>query len=641
MTDTTPGPGDLLAADVVRRWVDRAADLLAAARPVIDRANVFPVADSDTGTNLCLTLAQGQRAVQALPPAADLDDVLRALAHGALLGARGSSGVILSEYLRGLAVGLARRPGEADARALVVALDEATRCAYDGVAHPREGTILTAASGAAAAALTLARTWPAGDAAGSVGEVVAQARAGAQAALERSVHDLDVLTAARMLDSGAYGLVLVLDALGLALAEGAPPARGRTGGVAVSQGPGSITLMETLAVVDAGPARPQTTTPTPAAAPALATDVPPGTSSRADGSTVDPGRAAVLACAPEVDGELEVMYVLEHTSADRAEIDAVRPALRAALEALGDSVVVVGGPAGPAPERDGRVAATWQVHVHTDDPLGALRAGQRWTQRQVVVRSLAHQVAGQAHGAHGHVDAPGDAQRHGGQDPAHEQARAQPAPPHAVVACTTAPGLVLDLARAGAVVVLRSSVPLTVDDLLRAALETGASRVSVLPCDEGSLAAATALAQADRPDEDRPEVDVVESLHDLQVVAALSAWAGAQAEAAAAAQVLEAGPGEDVLRAASAAVRTRTVGEASLRAAGAEPEVPLRAAVLQLLDDAAGHAGLLTVLAGDHLPAAVLGALADLARLAAPGIEILVLRSGLPSGALALAVDAG
>ena len=86
---------------VVRAWVTETVRTLGEARARIDSANVFPVADADTGTNMLLTVTEGARAVAALPDGEPTDSVLVAFARGALLGARGNSGVILSEFLRG------------------------------------------------------------------------------------------------------------------------------------------------------------------------------------------------------------------------------------------------------------------------------------------------------------------------------------------------------------------------------------------------------------------------------------------------------------------------------------------------------------------------------------------------------------
>ncbi|MEN5076188.1 DAK2 domain-containing protein, partial [Isoptericola cucumis] len=102
-------PGELLEAEVVRAWVPLAVDALGGARQALDSANVFPVPDGDTGTNMYLTLREGAHAVRGEHEGADGARLLRLLARGALLGARGNSGVILSEWLRGLAAAATRR----------------------------------------------------------------------------------------------------------------------------------------------------------------------------------------------------------------------------------------------------------------------------------------------------------------------------------------------------------------------------------------------------------------------------------------------------------------------------------------------------------------------------------------------------
>ena len=91
----------MLDADAVRRWCVAGRAALAAARGEIDDLNVYPVPDGDTGTNLLLTMESVDEAVRAAAP--DMAATVAAMAHGALMGARGNSGVILSQLLRGLA----------------------------------------------------------------------------------------------------------------------------------------------------------------------------------------------------------------------------------------------------------------------------------------------------------------------------------------------------------------------------------------------------------------------------------------------------------------------------------------------------------------------------------------------------------
>ncbi|MCC3772406.1 DAK2 domain-containing protein, partial [Streptomyces sp. UNOC14_S4] len=214
------------AAAVVRTWCALALDALGRAREEIDAINVYPVADGDTGTNLYLTVESASRAVEAVfdghataDPAAPptLPEVVRAMAHGALIGARGNSGTILAQLLRGTAEVLAAAPEGAEGGELLrAALERAVASAYEGVARPVEGTVLTVAAAAARAA------------AQTEGDAPAVARAAdeaARTALAVTPGQLDVLGEAGVVDAGGLGLVEVLGALARALSgETAPVA---------------------------------------------------------------------------------------------------------------------------------------------------------------------------------------------------------------------------------------------------------------------------------------------------------------------------------------------------------------------------------------------------------------------------------
>ncbi len=135
----------ILDPPAVRRWARLAADALGHARSEIDALNVFPVADGDTGTNLHLTLLSAAEAVESLPEDVDAAVVWQTLSYGALVGARGNSGVIVSQALRGLAEVL--KDGE-DLRA---GLLRAAVLAREAVARPVEGTVLSVLESAALA----------------------------------------------------------------------------------------------------------------------------------------------------------------------------------------------------------------------------------------------------------------------------------------------------------------------------------------------------------------------------------------------------------------------------------------------------------------------------------------------------------
>ncbi len=185
---------------------------LRAHAPAINRLNVYPVPDADTGTNMTLTLESVVRALEEAPP--DTRATARAIAEGALLGARGISGVICAQFLRTFAERLAGLEAVGPVE-LADALAAAARAAEGAVRDPVEGTILTVARAAGASAVEAARG-------GSdlVGTLEA-ARGGAVAALERTPELLPALRAAGVVDAGGRGFVLLLDAM-LSAADGRP-----------------------------------------------------------------------------------------------------------------------------------------------------------------------------------------------------------------------------------------------------------------------------------------------------------------------------------------------------------------------------------------------------------------------------------
>ncbi|HYT10925.1 MAG TPA: DAK2 domain-containing protein [Mycobacteriales bacterium] len=215
---------DALDSSAVRRWCTAAVDALEARRAEIDDLNVYPVPDGDTGTNMLLTLRAADEAVRA-DPAADLAATVRAMARGAVLGARGNSGVIVSQVLRGVAEALADAAGARGA-ALAGALARGAELAWSAVGEPVEGTMLSVARGAAEAAAT------AGD---RLADVAREAVGGAVAALERTPSQLPALARAGVVDAGGRGLVVLLEALagvvaGTVAGPGRTPRPARDGG---------------------------------------------------------------------------------------------------------------------------------------------------------------------------------------------------------------------------------------------------------------------------------------------------------------------------------------------------------------------------------------------------------------------------
>ncbi|MFF0727180.1 DAK2 domain-containing protein [Streptomyces sp. NPDC004134] len=420
----------VLDASSVRAWCALALEALGRGREEIDAVNVFPVADGDTGTNLYLTVESAAQAVDAVYGAFAADgagsggvepavaDVLRAMAHGALIGARGNSGTILAELLRGLTGAVVAPDGDTGAGAdagsgsgglLAGALRRGADAARAAVEHPVEGTMLTVADAAAAAAGR--------SGAGDAARVARAAYDGAREALAATTGQLEVLRRAGVVDAGGLGLVAVLGTLADALSGAARPTELGLEGPA-GRGTGARR-----------------------------------TAARHDGG--DGGACPVPAGGGPA---YEVIYLLE------AGEDAVTR-LRPRLDALGDSLVVVGG--------DG----LWRVHVHVDDAGAAVEAGVE------AGRPYRIQIA-------------------------HLPADAAAAPPRgdsgggpggrAVVAVVPGDGLAALCAEAGAgVVTVREGEPPASGELAEAMRRTGAREVVLLPNDaELRHAAAVAVAEA-------------------------------------------------------------------------------------------------------------------------------------------------
>ena len=277
-----------MSLEVVLLFVDIAVDALGAAREEIDALNVYPVPDGDTGTNMYLTVSAARDAVREATgrdPGADLGEALAAFSRGALLGARGNSGVILSEMMRAIARRLARStPEERNAEVLAQALRLASDAAYAAVGTPVEGTILSVARAAAEAAEVTTE-----EPGARTRDVFTDAAEAARAALARTPGQLQALADAGVVDAGGRGLSVVLDAAETALTGRRPePVLPRIGRHAIP-----------------------VTTPTPGSGHPPGADLTPGGPS------------------------YEVMYLLD-TDAEQV------PALRERLAGLGDSLVVVG-----------------------------------------------------------------------------------------------------------------------------------------------------------------------------------------------------------------------------------------------------------------------------------------------------------
>ena len=558
----------LTAADA-RRWAVLSRAAFAARRSEIDALNVYPVPDGDTGTNLYLTLDAALDAVRSEHEesgigTATLEQECSDLARTMLLTARGNSGVILSQLVRGFAEAIAARGAEvADAATIADGMARGSQLAYAAVTRPAEGTILTVARAAAAAGTAAVDRGLA-----AVAECALDA---ATDAVRATTSQLPTLEQAGVVDAGAAGYLLLLEALARVVHEDASHVGARMEPFAdeprADAGAGAVT---TAGVATGG---------APAQGPPAGGDDP-----------VDGAGPAY-----------EVMYLLRDTDEDRVG------ALRDVLDALGDSVLVVGGP------------QVWTVHVHADDVGAAIEAGLD---------------AGRPHRVRvTHFPDQSGARR--------------PASGVAVVACAAGPGLAAVFERAGAHVV--PSGPgrrAAAGQLLEAARDAHALGVVLLPNDADTVLAAEAAASA--AEQDGLEVHVVPSGSAVQGLAALAVFDPDASPARNAAQ----------MGVAAAATRHGAVAVAStealtsagrchpgdvLGAVGGDVVVigsDLRVVALEVVARLlAGGGELVTVVSGEQAPEGAAQAVADQVERAHRGVGVSVVDGGQPHYPLLLGVE--
>lgn len=261
---------------------------LSANHEEVNRLNVFPVPDGDTGTNMLLTL---QSAVEDIKEssAAEVSKIAKLASHGSLMGARGNSGVILSQIFRGFARAVEGKSSLTPAE-LAAAFEEAANAAYRAVNKPTEGTILTVAREAGRAAADAASAPDA-----TVPRVIAAAAMGARSAVLKTPSQLQILRDAGVVDAGGFGLQIILEGMLKTVEE----AEGSFAKIAQSR---------------------------PAAVP-----------------------SQVAVALPEGGWGYCTEFLIEGSDLDLERI-------RTQIEALGNSVLVVGEP------------ELVKVHVHTDDP---------------------------------------------------------------------------------------------------------------------------------------------------------------------------------------------------------------------------------------------------------------------------------
>lgn len=591
---------DRLDADAVRRWCTGSLAALRRRQQEIDALNVFPVADSDTGTNLVATL---QAAVTALRPASDQGsavpgpptpggvadppapggagptarEVWTAMARGALLGARGNSGMILSQLLAGAAEALPEG-SPVRGRALARSLDAAVDAGYAAVVEPVEGTVLSVARAAARGAVAADSD--------ELAVVSAAALSAARLALDGTPAQLAALGVPAVVDAGGRGLVVMLGVLD--------------------------------AVVRDEP---------------LEADDPPG-----------PAHGVLPPASTEQVEGWEIQYLLDVAGTPGPAIER----LRSRLVEVGDSVVVA------CADRGDGTASVWAVHVHANDIGAALEAGlDAGRPHHVAVTPLitGHDV--HANASTGQPSTPPSDSRDappavatGAVTDAGARPSGGPGDGRAVVAVVPGSGLARLFAAEGAVPVeLTSGAAPSVETLLDAVKRAGAAEIVLLPNDVAHAAVADAASAAAGPDR---TVSVLHTRSPVQGIAALA--------------VADAGRPfrEDVVAMAEAAAATRTAEVVVADQAGWTMAGPCRpgdvlalvdgdvvaigadvgAVARELLDRLLNAGGeLVTLVLGVDAPPTLAGTVRAHLRVRWPFCEVHLLDGGQPRAVLLVGVE--
>lgn len=189
--------------------VVNASNKLDEQKDFVNSLNVFPVPDGDTGTNMSMTFKAAAKEIENIN-SDNIGEVSKKLAKGALMGARGNSGVILSQILRGISKGLADKK-EIDAKELSEAIAEGSKAAYKAVMRPTEGTILTIIRAAGEAAMACNKD--------DITELLEEVCEKSQDMLNKTPEMLPVLKSAKVVDSGGMGLLIILKGLYEALRD--------------------------------------------------------------------------------------------------------------------------------------------------------------------------------------------------------------------------------------------------------------------------------------------------------------------------------------------------------------------------------------------------------------------------------------
>ena len=523
-----------LSAVLLRRGLTTASDWLSHNASAIDAINVFPVPDGDTGSNMALTLRSAVAEFDLLPDDAPVPDVLAACARGALMGARGNSGVILSQWLRGLAEGVANGP--ASTAALNAGASQAAATARSAIAEPRGGTILSVSD-------ALSKQGDGNSILAWMEDVLERA----QEAVAQTPDQLPILREAGVVDAGALGLSTLLEGLLWGLRGDPLPAKSREAGEIDPQW-----MMEAGA-----------------------------------------GLAESSGFCTE--------FIVDNLGPD-ATVD--NAALRRSMEALGESVLVVG---------DRQMA---HVHLHTSDPATAFAAGASFGR---VSEGKADDLAAQ----------------HAVLQPGAGLAEI------AVVAVAYGDGYIDQFRSLGVSVIVPGGQTMnpSAAAILRAAQTTHAREVLVLPNNINILPAAEQAAQLAGADE--PRLHIVRTRSQPAGVAALTALIqGASAEANAATMTEAATSlltGAVTYAARSVAEPVRLVQgqpfallESEIIAAAEAPDDALYLLVGKMLAQAPS-ASLLTLYQGGGVSANASEAAVERIRQAVPaGVEIELVIGGQP-----------
>ncbi|WP_126426136.1 DAK2 domain-containing protein [Brevibacillus marinus] len=427
----------LLGGDLFSQMVYQGASHLKHHVKTVDSLNVFPVPDGDTGTNMNLTISSGVDEL-ARKPSAAIGEAAAAFARGLLMGARGNSGVILSQLFRGFHKAVSGKR-EINARQFAEALKAGVETAYQAVMKPVEGTILTVAREAAEMAVRAAR------ATDDLGKVMEQTCRQAEEALKRTPELLPILKEVGVVDSGGQGLVFIYEGFLRAL-------RGES------------------------------------AAPTVAKPASPGEPRELERMVAEQHRAQAHLKTEEIAYGYctEFMIWLAH-STEAQKKPFVEAIFRSKLSKLGDSLLVVA---------DDEVV---KVHIHAENPGDVLNYAQQFgSLHRIKIDNMREQHAALLEQRAASHTAPEQAPPATEQaaPAAAASADAQATRPYGIVAVAAGKGIAGILESLGVHVVVQGGQTMnpSTEDLLNAIAQCAARQVIVLPNNSNIVMAAQQAA---------------------------------------------------------------------------------------------------------------------------------------------------